>query len=223
MSTADAPDGTADPAPRKRNPWIWISALLLIVAAGLLIWALTSRSDLDDTQQEVKRTQQDLGDTQKELDATKEELDATEKELAEAKSERDRRLRTGLAVVSGKALYDQFAEDLDATNQDLEATQQDLEAAEKAATQAEQDAEAAKQAAADAGTETEKAKAQADQATAEVKAAQSRADVAADCAKAYISAFGALFEGDSPRDQAPAVREQLTGVTATCKDELAGT
>jgi uncharacterized protein (DUF3084 family) len=155
MATAD-PHDTADQAPRKRNPSIWISALLVIVAAGLVIWALTIRSDLDDTQQE------------------------------------------------------------------LAATQQDLEEAEKTATQAEQDAEAAKQATADAGTETEKVKAQADQATADVKAAQSRAAVAADCAKAYISAFGALFEGDSARDQAPAVREQLSGITSTCKDELAG-
>lgn len=215
MESAD-PHDTAEEAPSKRSRWIWISALLVIVAAGLLIWALTIQSDLDSTQDELASTQQ-------ELDATRKELDGTKQELAEAKSERDRRLRTGLALVSAKALYDQFAEELDATNQDLAATQQELEEAEQIATQAEQDAEQAKQAAADAGTETEQAKAQADPATAEVKAAQSRAAVAADCAKAYIAAFGALFEGESAKDQAPAVREQLSGITATCKDELAGT
>jgi DNA repair exonuclease SbcCD ATPase subunit len=216
MTTADSQDGTADQPPRKRSRWIWISVLLVIIAAGLLIWALTIQSDLDSTQDELASTQQELDDTRKELDETKQEL-------AEAKSDRDRRLRAGLALVSGKALYDQFADELDATNQDLAAMQQDLEEAEQTATQAEQDAEKAKQAAADAGTETEKAKAQADQATAEVEAAQSRAAVAADCAKAYISAFGALFEGDSPEDQAPAVRDQLSSITATCKDALAGT
>jgi DNA repair exonuclease SbcCD ATPase subunit len=209
------PHDTADQPRGKRNRWIWISALLVIVAAGLLIWALTIQSDLDGTQEELASTQQ-------ELDATRKELDGTKQELAEAKSERDRRRRTGLALVSAKALYDQFAEELDATNQDLAATQQDLEEAEQTATQAEKDADAAKQAAADAGTKTEKANARANQATADVKAAQSRAAVAAGCAKAYISAFGALFEGDSVQDQAPAVREQLSGVTATCKDHLAG-
>jgi hypothetical protein len=80
--------------------------------------------------------------------------------------------------------------------------------------QAEQDPAAAKQAAADAGNETEKAKAEADQAEAKAKAKESKAAVAADCAKAYISAFGALFEGDSAGDQAPAVREQLSDITA---------
>jgi DNA repair exonuclease SbcCD ATPase subunit len=216
MATAGARDSTADQTPKKRSRWIWISVLLVILAAGLLIWALTIQSDLDSTQDELASTQQ-------ELDAAREELDGAKQDLAEATSERDQRLRTGLALVSGKALYDRFAEELDATNQDLAATQQDLEEAEKTATQAERDAEKAKQAAADAGTETEKAKAEADQATADVEAAQSRAAVAADCAKAYISAFGALFEGDSPEDQAPAVREELAGVTATCKDDLAGT
>jgi type VI protein secretion system component VasF len=49
---------TADHPPRKRTPWIWISAVLAIVAAGLLIWALTIQSDLDSTQEELASTQQ---------------------------------------------------------------------------------------------------------------------------------------------------------------------
>ena len=73
-----------------------------------------------------------------------------------------------------------------------------------------------------ADNEADKAKAQADQAKAEARAAESRAAVAADCAKAYIAAFGGLFEGESVRDQAPEVREQLSRITADCKDELAG-
>ena len=220
MTAAD-PHDAADRAPRKRNHWIWVSALLLIVAAGLLIWALATRSDLDDTQQELAGAQQASAETQKELDAAQQDL--AEQEAAGDESESDRNLAAGAALAAAKALYDQLAEELDAKDQDLAATQQELEEAEQTATQAEQDAKVAKQAAADAGTETEKAKAQADQATADVKAAQSRAAVAADCAKAYVQAFGALFEGESARDQAPAVREQLAGVTATCKDNLAGT
>jgi chromosome segregation ATPase len=160
---------------------------------------------------------------QQELAGTQQELDATKQDLTELESERNGHLATGVALLSAKSLYDEVADELHATNDDLAATQQDLEEADKKAKEAEQDAKAAKQAAADADTETEKATAQANQATADVEAAQSRAAVAADCAKAYISAFGALFEGDSAQDQAPAVREQLSRVTATCKDDLAGT
>jgi phage shock protein A len=37
----------------RRNAWIWISALLALVAVGLLVWALSLRSDLDDTEKQV--------------------------------------------------------------------------------------------------------------------------------------------------------------------------
>ena len=216
MSSTDSDDGTASGQPAKRRkPWIWLSVVLTIVAAGLLFWALTINSDLDSTQQELAASQQ-------ELDKTKQELDASKQEVEQLQSEDGGGIRTRAALVAAKAVYDEFAQQLDATSEDLAATQQDLEEAEKAAAKAEQDAEAAKQDAADAGDETEKAKAQADQAKAEAKAAESKTAVVADCAKAYVSAFGALFEGDTASDQAPEVREQLSDITAVCKDELAG-
>ena len=227
MSTADAPDDTppeppaeAEPA-KSRKPWIWLSAVLAILAAGLLIWALTIRSDLDGANQELDSTSQQLAGANEELDGTKQQLDAANQDVEELEAEVDEGLAPGAAVAGAAALYKQFSDQLGATQDDLAATQQDLEQAEKAAAQAEKDAKAAKQAAADAGSETEKAQAKADQATAEVKAAESRAAVAADCARAYIAAFGVLFEDESGSDQADEVREQLAAITATCKDELA--
>ncbi len=216
------PVSTADEEPTKRRSrWLWVSVLLAVVAAGLLVWALTIKSDLDSTQQELATTQQELDASKQELDKTKQELDASKQEVEQLQSGGGK--RAAAALVTGKVLYDEFSQQLDATHEDLAATQQDLEEAEKAAAEAEKDAKAAKQDVADAGDETEKANAQADQAKAEAKAAETRSGVVADCAKAYISAFGALFEGDNPSDQAPAVREQLSAITATCKDELAGT
>ncbi len=215
MSTAGA-----EPT-RRRSRWLWVSVLLAVVAAGLLLWALTIKSDLDSTQQELETTQQELAGSKEELDKTKQELDASQQQVEQLQSGGGKRAAAALAA--GKVLYDEFSEQLDATHEDLAATQQDLEEAEKAAKEVEKEAEAAKQDAANAGDATEKAKAQTDQAKAEARAAESRSAVVADCAKAYISAFGALFEGDNASDQAPAVREQLSAITATCKDELAGT
>jgi chromosome segregation ATPase len=37
----------------RRNPWIWISALLAVVAIGLLVWALSLQSDVNDSEQQV--------------------------------------------------------------------------------------------------------------------------------------------------------------------------
>jgi chromosome segregation ATPase len=209
MSTADS----AAPAKKRRNWWIWISAVLAVVAAGLLIWALTIQSDLDSAQQE-------LAGAQEELDSTQRALDVAEQDVEQLQSEADDGIRTGVALGAGKLLYDEFAEQLGATSEDLAATQQDLEAAQKAAKQAEKDAEAAKQKAADATGETEKAQAEAEQAKAELEAAEARAAVAADCAKAYISALGPVLEGQGDEDE---VRQQLSEITAACKDALAET
>jgi uncharacterized membrane-anchored protein YhcB (DUF1043 family) len=180
---------------RRRNPWIWICAVLAVIAAGLLVWALTIRSDLDSTQQ-------DVSDLQSQLDESQDNGSAL--------------------AASVKALFNDLAQQLGATTEDLAATQEQLDASDEAAANAEQDAAAAKQRADEAESAIDKAKAQADEAKARAEAAGAKAAAAGDCAKAYVSAFGALFEGDSVRAQAPAVREQLQGITADCKSALGG-
>jgi chromosome segregation ATPase len=192
---------------------------LAIVAVGATIWALTLRSDLASTQQELDKTTQELASTKQERDAMKQQLGTAHQDVEELKN--SQRRRTGVALVGGKVVYDEFAEQLGAAHDELAATQQDVEAANKAATQAEKSAAAAKEDAADAATDTDKAQAEAKQAKAESKAAQSRADAARGCAKAYIEALGGLFEGDSASAQAETVREDAVMVTADCKDALA--
>lgn len=190
--------GTAlrDAATRKRgNVWIWVSAALAIAAVGLLIWGLKTQSDLDNAQQDVAQLQ------------------------SQAAQSKD----TGGAVLAAsKSGYDELSQQLGATNEDLAATQQDLKSAEQAAAQADKDAAAAQQDAAAAKNDTDKAKAQAEQAQAEQQAAESKLQIATDCAKAYFSAFGALFEGKNVGDQADAVKKDLQGITDTCRSALSG-
>jgi chromosome segregation ATPase len=210
---------TAGPPQRRHSRWIWVSALLALVAVGVTIWALTLRTDLDSAQQELDSTTQQLASTKQDLDKTKKQLATTQQGIDDLQS--SQRRRTGVALVTGKVVYDEFAKQLGAAHDELAATQQDVQDANKAAIHAEQDAEAAKQDAADASTETEKAEAEAKQAKAESQAAQSRAEAARGCAKAYIEAFGGLFEGDSASAQAETVRKDLQSVTSDCKDALA--
>jgi hypothetical protein len=210
MATPRQPDGMSPAEPSAGAPssaapegrhsrWIWVSALLAIVAVGLAIWALSLRSELDDTKQELTSTKQELDTTKQQLTSTKQELGTTKQQLTSTKqelataqpeeaqsSQGSRRKGTGLTLVTAKVLYDEFAEQLGATQDELAATQQDVKDANDAATQAEQDAAAAKQDAATASNETDKAKAEASQAKAESQAAQSKAKAAAGCAKAYI-------------------------------------
>ena len=191
MTAAD----TQDPGRKRRNPWIWVSAGLAVVAAGLLIWAVTTRSDLDSAEQDTQELQSQL----------------------------DRAQETGTDVVEqGKEAYNDLASDLGATSEDLEATEKDLAAAQKKADQAEQEGAAAERDAAQAQNDAEKARAETDKAQAEADAADSKAAIATDCAKAYVSALGALFEGESVKAQAEVVKQELQGISATCKAAFEG-
>src|SRR4051794_40158583 len=189
MATTSRADdaATSGQAPKKKhNAWIWISAVLAVAAIGLLIWALQTRSDLDSTQQKN----------------------------ADLEAQVDQGQQTGGAVLTAvQGLINDLAAQLGATNEDLADTQAKLDDSQQAEQDAQQAADAAKQEAEKADNATDKAKAEADQAQAEVAAAESKASVAADCAKAYVSAFGTLFEGG---DQAATVRDQLQGITADC-------
>jgi uncharacterized protein (DUF3084 family) len=218
--TSGEPDA-ATPAGGHSRRWMWVSAVLAVVAVGLGIWALTLKSDRDDAQHELGTTQQELTSSQQKLDASEQQLTTAEQNAADAQT--TKRRRTGLALGTAAAIYNQFAKELGATNDELDATQQDLEQANTAAAQAEEDAAKAKQDAANADNAADKAKAESEQVKAESEAAQSKAQAAAGCAKAYIAAWGGLFEGDNASAQAETVRKDLQGVTADCKDALAGT
>ena len=78
--------GRADPPDpqRRHSRWMWVSALLAIVAVGLTVWALTLRSDVDSTQQELDTTTQELASAKQELDTTKQQLTTAEQEVTDA-------------------------------------------------------------------------------------------------------------------------------------------
>lgn len=222
MASADGPK-------RRRNRWIWVSVALGVAAVGLLIWALTLQSDLDSSKEQLTSSEQQLDTTSDELDATQKELDDTQadvQELEDAQQD-DRRGRVAGAVVKAgglavaKAAYDELTEQLGATQQDLAAAQEDVEAANTTADEAAADAEAAKQRAADADDAADKAEAEAAQAKAEAQAEESKRTVASTCAKAYVSALGALFEGDDMAEQAASVRKDLGAITDDCRGALA--
>jgi FtsZ-interacting cell division protein ZipA len=135
---------------------------------------------------------------------------------AQAKSEQQQQTGT-VAASAAKDAYTDVTQDLDATTSELDQTEQQVKEAEAAAEKSQSEADAAKQEAEQAAGETEKAKAEADAAKAEAEAAQSKAKVATECAKAYISSIGSIFEGDDIRAQVAKIQAELKGISADCK------
>ena len=188
-------ESAGEPHKKRRNRWMWACAGLAIVAVGLAVWGASRQAALDDSEQQV----------------------------AQLESNADEARSGGSAVVAGfKGAYDALAAQLGATNEDLEATEQDLADAEKAADKAAKDAATAKDDAAQAKDETAKATAEAEAAQAETEAAQSKATIVKDCAKAYVSALGALFDADSVSAGASAVKQDVQSISDECANALAG-
>ena len=185
----------SQPSEHHRNPWIWISVALAVIAVGLLVWGLKTQADLDDANQQVKDLQA---------------------QISKGKT------AGGAAAVSFKAAYDDLEKQLGATNADLASTQQDLQAAEQAAAKAQQDAAAAKQKASQSGNATDKANAEAEQAKAEAKAAESQTAIVTDCAKTYLTALGSLVQSDNPSEEAATVKKDLQSISDTCAKALEG-
>ena len=48
-----------------------------------------------------------------------------------------------------------------------------------------------------------------------------KAKIAADCGKAYVSALGKLFEGESIKSQAEVVKQELQSISSQCKAAFA--
>ena len=179
------------PQKKHRNPWIWVSGVVALVAVGLLIWGVATQSDLNSSEDDVSELQTQVSN-----------------ESAESQAAKD--------------LADELAQDLDSTSEDLAATEEKVGEAEQSAEKAEEDAAAAKKDADQTQDATEKAQAEAKEAQATADAAQSKTEIAGTCARAYVTAFGALFEGESVQSQAPVVRKELQSISAQCQSALSG-
>ena len=132
------PEQPVQPQEKKhRSRWIWVSGLLALACAGLLVWALSLNSDLDDANARNAQ-QQETGSSiasaakgaydslAADLGATNEDLDQTEQQLEGAKQDAE-----------------QAQDDADAAKQKAENTSDELDKAKAEADQAKAEAEAA--------------------------------------------------------------------------------
>jgi uncharacterized protein HemX len=84
---AAVPPGNAPPPPSTHHrPWGWIVAcvLLLLVAVGLAIWALSLNSDLDTQRAQTAKAQQQAEQAGKDVEALSAEVDQISQSVSDA-------------------------------------------------------------------------------------------------------------------------------------------
>jgi hypothetical protein len=104
------PPESPEPPKQHRSRWFWVSALLGLAVVGLLVWALSLQSDLDESNakneqaqdtgsaiataatdayeslaSELGATNEDLADTEQQLDDAQQAAEDAEKQAEEAK------------------------------------------------------------------------------------------------------------------------------------------
>jgi TolA-binding protein len=134
---ASDPARAEQPPEKHRSRWLWVSAVLGLAVVGLLVWALSLRSDLDDANAKNEQ-QQETGSSiaiaakdaydelASDLGATNEDLEQTEQQLEGAQQDAE-----------------QAQKDADAAKQKAESTSDELDKAKAEADQAKAEAEAA--------------------------------------------------------------------------------
>jgi hypothetical protein len=187
---------------QHRSLWIWISAALAVVAAGLLIWALTQKSDADSAHADLKKSQEQVAQLQSQADKSAKLSDTVTGAL-----------KAGVGAVQSQ---------LGLSGVDPAAAAQDLKSAVASSAQAQQAADAAATAASKAKGATAKAKAAANQAKAQAQVATAKARILADCTKAAVSSIGKAFQGGSVTAQIAALAQNFQGIAGNCKSALQG-
>jgi DNA repair exonuclease SbcCD ATPase subunit len=130
MATTQTP---AQAPAKHRNVWIWVSAALGAVAVALLVWGLSTKSDLDDANSRASQL---------------------EEQIAQGKH------AASNGAASYQYAYQTIEDQLGQSKEDLAGTEQDLEDAQAKTKQAQQDAADAKSQAEKANAEAQAAQEQ---------------------------------------------------------------
>ena len=127
MTTSPAGDPSGQPArPRdsRATTWMIVSGVLALVAIGLGIWAFTTKSDLDDANDQLETQQQQAASDEQSAQSTEERLQSFgERERAAFERVKRRFIREKAQARSLRASVNKEAGELDAARKEVSSAQ----------------------------------------------------------------------------------------------------
>ena len=200
-STANARAGDPEHGAAARNPWLWATAVVAVLAIALGVWALSERSDANDAKADLEAQQQQTTTATPTPPPTTQATQSTTVTQTETVASDDS--RTGLLAAATAALA--------AARKQLNESDAQVEELETEIEDANAEAEKAQQ-------EAEQAEPEAEQAQAEERQAGAKAKAAASCAKAMLEIVGQIPQAESPEAGLQTASEEITALVPKCKE-----
>ena len=217
-SEPPAADEQPPPGPESshhRNPWLWATAGLVVVAIGLGAWALNERSNADDAKADLQAEQQKpattttRAQTETQPPATTQETQPPQETQTDTGDDDGPRIGVLAGVTAAfaaarkqlnenQAQVDDLEKEVDKANADADKAQQD---ADKAKGQAESSSDAQKK--------------------AEKRQLGAKAQAAAACAKSMLEIVGDIPKASSPEEGLKAAGDEVTALVPKCKQSVA--
>jgi hypothetical protein len=212
---------SADKAPEHksatRNPWLWATAGVAVLAIALGIWALNERSNADDAKSDLQAQEKQPPTTQtqtQEQTTTQETQPPTETESGD-----DGGVNPG-RLAAAAAAFVAARNQLNESDEQVQELEDDVDKANAEADKAEQEADKAKQEA-DSASQAAKPEAEAKQAEAEKRQLGAKAEAAAACAKSMLEIVGEIPKAGSVDEGLKQAADQVTALVPKCKDSVA--
>jgi uncharacterized protein HemX len=227
----DSPPATepSGPAPAsgdrraKRNPWLWATIGVAVIAVALGIWGLHERSNADDAKADLQAQQEKAippATTPTETEA--QQPTSTQETQPTTATTEDSRQGVGVAALAAAAAaFGAAQKALNENQAQVDELESEVDKANAEADQAQQDAEKAKEDAAAASAAQEKQKAEAAEADAQKRQLRAKADAAAACARATIEIVAEIPKAPSLDEGLKSAADEVKALVPKCKDSIA--
>jgi hypothetical protein len=225
MSATDPPpeapsaDSAAERTSAARNPWLWATAGVAVIAIALGIWGLHERSNADDAKSDQQAQEKQAASTPPKTE-TQEQTSTQETQPApETQTESDDGVKPG-GLAAAAAAFIAARKQLNESDAQVEELEDEVDKANTEADKAQQEADNAKQEASSA-SQAAKPEAEAKQAEAEKRQLGAKAEAAAACAKSMLEIVGEIPNAGSVDEGLKQAADQVTALAPKCKDSVA--
>ena len=205
-----------------RNPWLWATAGVAVLAIAFGIWGLHERSNANDAKADLHAQEKPAASAptttqaQTQAQATKQETQPPPETQTESG---DEGVKPG-ALAAVAAAFAAARKQLNESDAQVTELEDEVDKANAEADKAQQDAEKAKHEASSA-SEAAKPEAETKQAEAEKRQLGAKAQAAAACAKSMLEIVGGIPKAGSVDEGLNQAADQVTALAPKCKDSVA--